>query len=108
MSAPHTCRCEKCGAEGTIIPTSMFDATAAKTIMGNVPIVPTETNFPESPYVSSRADELASAAVGAIGRAYADIPTCAHGYTRCMPCKFPPAKACGCKVPGCTGCGEFP
>lgn len=50
--------------------------------------------------------------------------TCDHGYTVCRPCKFPPApvappdlgmrgawatdKPCGCKTPGCTGCGEFP
>lgn len=97
MTLPHQCRCVTCGEIGVIVPSlpNVFDSMPrayggtggdAKTIMGNTPeverrktpIVPEETI---SPYASSRADELAPR--------FADIPTCTHGYTRCMPCKFP-------------------
>jgi hypothetical protein len=39
----------------------------------------------DAAYASSRADELAPRGEPP----YAEVATCTHGYTRCMPCKFP-------------------
>lgn len=104
MTLPHQCRCAICGEIGVITPglPNVFNKDGEVVVAQEVdinyageerrlkaPIVPTET----SPYASSRADELAPRAVGmvpALGAPFADIPTCTHGYRRCMPCKFPP------------------
>ncbi len=84
MSLPHQCRCAICGAIGVITP-------ALINPFGLDPI-----KSGDNAYASSRADELASGDPKPYP--YDDIaaplsssaaPTCVHGYTRCMPCKFP-------------------
>lgn len=102
---PHQCRCAICGEVGVISPPALINPFVpdgerahrgiqqgayctdndcgchdpAQARYYTALIVPTETS---TPYASSRADELAP-------RGFADIPTCAHGYARCMVCKFP-------------------
>lgn len=91
MTLPHQCRCAICGEIGTITPglpnvfANLLDGKVDTPPEGveRRAIVPTETT---SPYASSRADELAPRGEPP----YAEVATCTHGYTRCMPCKFPP------------------
>lgn len=111
MTLPHQCRCAICGEIGVItpgLPNVFADMPRAYggTGKADVPpegverraIVPTETSLTDAQlgaaalavvdgaYASSRADFLAPRTEVP----YAEIPTCTHGYTRCMPCKFPP------------------
>lgn len=88
MSLPHTCECQICGA--TFPLGSPLGVPAGGNITG------LEKLFPESPYASSRADELAprdppssDPAVVWNEAPSVMVPVCVHGYTRCMPCKFP-------------------
>lgn len=75
-------------------------------LVADVTLVPAELPVePQSPYASSRADELAprdppmseyERAGGAEPDTRCDpciAPTCAHGYTVCKPCKFPAPEA---------------
>jgi hypothetical protein len=75
MTMPHQCRCAICGEIGTIVPglPNVFAPAPLPTIQ---PIEP---------------DQSASAQSFREAVAQLDKPaTCTHGYTVCMPCKFPP------------------
>jgi hypothetical protein len=106
MTLPHQCRCFICGEIGTITPG--LPNVFANLLEGKVDVPPedierravvqkgdpgphpleTRGTSGDSAYASSRADELAPREPPP---AYANVPTCVHGYTRCMPCKFPAA-----------------
>lgn len=96
MTQPHQCRCAICGMVGVITPALINPfALDPPPYPGEerrkTPIVPTGTTG-DAAYASSRADELAprNPPEPRDNKPYADVPTCTHGYTRCMPCKFPP------------------
>jgi hypothetical protein len=96
MSLPHVCECRICGSTfplgsplgisagvgedelGKIAAAWVDKALHARTIMGNEP------ERPRDPYGKN---DIAGVDYGV----HAKPITCAHGYTVCRPCKFPPA-----------------
>jgi hypothetical protein len=79
MTLPHQCRCVTCGEIGTIVP-------SLPNVFADMPRAYGGTERREKPIVP---EETIYDTVAAPLSSYVSVPTCTHGYTRCMPCKFP-------------------
>lgn len=75
---PHQCRCVICGEIGVITPG-----------LPNVLSVAPPTIQPINPDTSASAQSFTEAMEALAPTLPAAPATCIHGYTKCMPCKFP-------------------